>query len=754
LSGYNGPAVPAVSVVMPIPHGLCACILAGIVLSPTARAADDSLNQPWRALPPLTAELVAPQKADWLMSPIDRKAGVYRTDHENEIVLCNGLISRTFRLAPNAATVAMRDLTTDQSLLRGVKPEAQVTLDGVAYAVGGLSGQVDYAYLLPQWLKQMKADPAAFRCVGFSVGKPASRLQWKRTRYAGESTWPPPGVALALEFEPPASAAIAAHITVHYELYDAIPLICKWVTVRNDGARPIRLDTFISEQLAAVETDPNVEDPRALPPPMIHVETDYAFYGTTRALADDPVQWLADPQYQTQVDYARKNPNMLECRSPVGPDQTIEPKKSFDTFRAFELIPGSTDRERRSLAVRRMYRTLAPWTSENPIMMHVISVDPAVVKTAIDQAADVGFEMVILSFGSGLNMEDVSEANLEKFKSLAAYAHQKHIQIGGYSLLASRTISPESDAINPATGKPGGAIFGNSPCLGSQWGIDYFTHLKTFLTKTDFDLLEHDGSYPGDLCASTTHPGHRGVKDSQWNQWRVITDFYAWCRANGIYLNVPDWYYLSGSNKCGMGYRETNWSLPRAQQIIHGRQNIYDGTWDKTPAMGWMFVPLTQYHGGGQAATIEPLSKHLDAYAAHLANNFGAGVQACYRGMRLYDTPETRDLVKKWVDFYRAHRQILDSDVIHVRRADGRDIDCILHVNPRLKSKGLAMVYNPLDQTVVRQLRLPLYYTGLTDAATVREQNGPPRRYTLDRHDQIELPIQIKPRSSTWFTIE
>jgi hypothetical protein len=31
-----------------------------------------------------------------------------------------------------------------------------------------------------------------------------------------------------------------------------------------------------------------------------------------------------------------------------------------------------------------------------------------------------------------------------------------------------------------------------------------------------------------------------------------------------------------------MGYRETNWSLPRAQQHIHARQNLYDGTWDKT----------------------------------------------------------------------------------------------------------------------------------------------------------------------------
>jgi hypothetical protein len=51
--------------------------------------------------------------------------------------------------------------------------------------------------------------------------------------------------------------------------------------------------------------------------------------------------------------------------------------------------------------------------------------------------------------------------------------------------------------------------------------------------------------------------------------------------------------------------------------------------------------------------------------------------------------------VKKWVGFYKKHRAILDSDIIHVRRPDGRDIDCMMHVNPQLKERALAMVYNP-----------------------------------------------------------
>src|SRR5699024_3856182 len=134
------------------------------------------------------------------------------------------------------------------------------------------------------------------------------------------------------------------------------------------------------------------------------------------------------------------------------------------------------------------------------------------------------------------------------------------------------------------------------------------------------------------------------------------------------------------------------------RQIILERQNIYDGTWTKTPSMGWMFVPLVQYHGGGAAATIEPLHEHLYAYKMHLIQNFGSGVQACYRGPRLYDTPETKAMVKGIVSWYKKYRKILNSDIIHLRRADGRDWDGILHVNPNLENKGFAMLYNPLDK--------------------------------------------------------
>jgi hypothetical protein len=730
-------------------------LLAPLLVAPCSLAApSDRLSEALERIPRLSEEAARPADVDWLVRPVERRAGVFRGEHPDELVLTNGLVRRIFRVRPAGATVALDHLVTGESILRGVKPEARIEIDGEAYDVGGLLGQEEHAYLRPEWLDSMTADPAAFRLVSIETGPTRERFPWKRKRWSAGLPWPPPGVAVTFRYLPPEGKLVGLDLGVHYEMFDGIPLVAKWLTIRNGTGRPVRLNRCTSEILAVVDWETSVEATPVWDAPNLHVETDYAFHGMTPKSAARAVHWVPDPQYTSQVNYRRLAPVLLECRPPLGPDATIEPGEEFESLRAFVLAHDSSDRERRGLAIRRMYRTIAPWATENPILMHVRSADPDAVRLAVDQCAEVGFEMVILTFWSGFDAENDDPAYVAGIRELADYAHARGIELGGYSLLASRSVSDEIDVIHPETGKPGGAIFGHSPCLGTDWADDYFAKLRRLFETAGLDVLEHDGSYPGDVCASTDHPGHRGLDDSQWMQWRKITDFYKGCRARGVYLNVPDWYFLSGSSKTGMGYRESNWSLPRERQILLGRQNIFDGTWLKTPSMGWMFVPLVEYQGGGEAATLEPLSEHLDAYEAHLAQNFGSGVQACYRGPRLFDTEETKAVVKKWVDFYKRYRTILDSDIVHVRRADARDVDCMLHVNPFGSPRGLAMVYNPLDREAERTLRLPLYYTGLDDEARIREREGPAKVYRLDRRYEVEVSVTVPSRGGTWLVID
>jgi hypothetical protein len=150
---------------------------------------------------------------------------------------------------------------------------------------------------------------------------------------------------------------------------------------------------------------------------------------------------------------------------------------------------------------------------------------------------------------------------------------------------------------------------------------------------------------------------------------------------------------------------------------------------------------------------LEPLKDHLADYEQLMIQYYGAGVQACYRGPRLYDTEETKQVVINTIQWYKKYREILNSDIIHLRRADGRDWDGILHVNPSLQQKGLALFYNPTNQKITRTLKLPLYYTGLTSTATIKEKEGVAKTYTLNRNYEVDLTISIAPNSYNWIVI-
>lgn len=709
-------------------------------------------------------------KSDWLIEKPSQKAELYE-DMDHNLNLSNGLISRTFSISPDAATIGFDNLMTGEGLLRSVRPEAELIIDGIKLDVGGLSGQPIHNYLLPEWIKSMIKNPAALHYKNYETAPLKARFEWKQHPewMPLEAAWPYPGISLTLIFAADDATinSVASLkniktenlaylrniiVKVTYEMYDGIPLVCKWISVENQSGKPVTITKFKSEILALAEPESMVDEKKHWLLPNITIETDYQFGGMSSENSEkSSFSWSLDTLYLTQVNYNRQMPCLLECYPKYGPEQEIGKGGTFESFRTWELVNDNYDRERKTLAHRRLMRAIAPWVTENPILMHVRNADDVSVKKAIDQCADVGFEMVIMTFGSGFNIEDTSAVNIQRLKQLADYAHSKGIALGGYSLLASRSIDAANDVVMPAGMKP---TFGNSPCIESKWGQEYFKTLYNFYEKTGLDILEHDGSYPGDVCASVSHPGHKGLGDSQWNQYRTISGFYQWCRSKGIYLNVPDYYYLAGSNKSGMGYRETNWSLPREQQEILERQNIYDGTWDKTPSMGWMFVPLVEYQGGGEAATIEPLSQHLAHYNQRLANLFGAGVQACYRGPQLYDTPETRETVKTWVDFYKKHRRILDADIIHIRRPDGKDYDAILHVDPYGEEKGLLMVYNPLNTEIKRTLRINLYYTGLHDKVQVTDKNGKTTVLVPDRNYFIDLEVIIPAKSQGWWVMK
>ena len=633
--------------------------------------------------------------------------------------------------------------TTEGSFLRDFPMTLRVTLDAgtvtVAVAVdrGAPTEIASYPLReLPTLVRIGRFGPAQHPVDAIDAAPDPDRL--------------PPRVHLrSFEVRGPAEPAALSRlpdVDVRYELYDGIPLISKWVVVRNPGPDPITLDRITVESLALVETEsrPSALSPgRVRPYPWLHVESDFACGGDGRVIAADRgVSWVADAGFDTQVDYDRATECLLDCTPENGPAVLIDPGDEFVSYRVFELAYDSLDRDRNSLALRRMYRTIAPWTTANPLQLHTTDSSDAGVRLAIDQAADAGFDLVVLSFGSDFVFEEVDGEEIARLRRLSDYARECGVALGGYSLLASR---PATNSRDNTVGVP--AMFGVMPCLGSEWGEWYLRRIREVCVAAGLELFENDGSYPGDECASHDHPGHRGLDDSRWVQWRRMSELYQWCLANGVYTNVPDWYVLAGATKTFMGYRETNWSLPRAAQEIIERQNIYDGTWDKTSTMGWMFVPLTQYHGGGELATLEPLADHLPEYGRRLSNLLGSGVQAMWRGFRLFDSVETLGLVSGWVDFYRRHRQILDADTVHLRRADGRDLDYLLHVDPGGAEPAMLVVWNPLQTERAKTITVPLYYSGLAGTVRISVNDGPWSEGELDAAGILPVAVDLPPQS-------
>ena len=691
---------------------------------------------------------------DWLIQPISKKAEI--VVNNQYIHLDNGLVKRRFYMGANLACIDYTNLTTGQQLLRSIEPEARVVINGNSYNVGGLIGQSEKAYLIKGSEKSLTTDKDAFQFKAYQIQIISDYIRWKPNSWLSNKKQPT-GKSIRLLFISKKPELQNILISVMYNIYDGIPLITKWIEIVNNGEQKVKINRVVNEVLGLVEEESAVVGkPEVMKKQHgIYVETNYAFNNAMRYdISDQTTHWKTDSSYTSQVNYNFETPCLLEIYPERAPGIELAKGETFKSVRTNELLMDSYDRQRRGLMLRKMYRTIAPWTTQNPIFMHLVSKNDEEVKAAIDQCVATGYEAVILSFGSHLNMEDSSKKNITKWKALAVYAHEKNILLGGYSLFSSRRISDEDDVIDIKTGKPGGAFFGNAPCFGSKWGLAYRDKIKYFFKETGFDIWENDGPYPGDVCASTVHPGHKGYDDSQWRQMEIQKELYRWLNERGVYINAPDWYFLDGTHKIAVGYREVNFSLSRAQQKIINRQNIHDGTIEKIPSMGWGFVPLTKYQGGGEDAVLEPLQDHLEDYEQLMMQYYGAGVQACYRGPRLYDTEKTKLKVQSVISWYKKYRSILNADIIQLRRADGRDWDGWLHVDPQLPQKGLMMLFNPTTETITRTIHLPLYYTGLEQSAKIAIKGSSPKLYNLNRSYETEFSFTLAPGAYEWYTIE
>lgn len=186
------------------------------------------------------------KRADWL---IDNSGftSVFR-ENADDITLSNGLVSRTISLKPDGATTGFSNLMTGKELIRAIKPEAVLTINGKKVNVGGLTGQPVKNYLAEDWIAGLKSDTASpFILKEYVKGKTEARFEWKKRLewMPKDLPWPPPGIKADFTYQarPGYPEFEGITVIVHYEIYDGIPLICKWFTVKKASESDVLLDT-------------------------------------------------------------------------------------------------------------------------------------------------------------------------------------------------------------------------------------------------------------------------------------------------------------------------------------------------------------------------------------------------------------------------------------------------------------------------------------------------------------------------------
>lgn len=717
------------------------------------------------------------------------------TEEDGRVIMTNGLVERVFDLDQNFLTVGYKNLYTDISLLDedNLQSDVRITLND-KYEDG--ESDTDY----PCYIGGVDDSLPVFQYVDYSVENSTEEpYHWEyderiSPEFMKDTPWPAEGKALVVNYEAPDNIDplyAGVKVQVRYEIYDGIPAISKTVNVTNEGVNDVIVHRMSTEVLPSSE---GLKD-------ALYMDSDMNMGNNNHDRNNGQhvfKEWQGgeDGDGLLLSSYAVSTANQsnlfgMDSRN-FGPNYRLGQGESFTSYKLYEMFHSSSYFEWQNLEIKKIYRVLFPQTQDAPLIYHCISSDPGTLRTAIDQAYNAGFNMVLMSFGSGIDTENTDPAYMQRYKEVIDYAHSKDILVGAYMMLTAR-----------GGGETHSGIWGTMRCINSETSHTTMQNTLTFIDNTGLDCLEIDGSYPGSLCEHADHGGHEGIEDSVVKQWGAgVRDYYKELRERNVYINAPDWQYMAGAGMGVMGYVEAGFNVTPQAQLVYGREMAYYGTFEKIPAMGWTLVPLSPYQGGSDSS-FWPYNDNILEYDFMVGMNMLYGVVGSYRGGNgLYQEGPAQNVMETWGEFYNKYREILGGDIIHItpplrenlNSTTTEAVDGFLHVSPDSGQKGLAAFFNQTTETVTQKVTIPLYFTGLTDCRTapapvegshyrtsyvatemekvpsvpdIPETAAEPtdktayvcigdmdgQEYTIDSNGNIEVELTMEPNTYTWLTI-
>lgn len=157
----------------------------------------------------------------------------------------------------------------------------------------------------------------------------------------------------------------------------------------------------------------------------------------------------------------------------------------------------------------------------------------------------------------------------------------------------------------------------------------------------------------------------------------------------------------------------------------------------------------------------------------------GTGVMPQLRSRYLYDGPQSKAVLQRWIAWFRRYSGIVSQDFVTLSLTTScvnetqptmkcsldpaTGIDAIIHhgspgIRADFAERAMVMVWNPAETRFNGTLAAPLYYSGLTHAAGVRTvrvsyEGATPVEVPLRHDNSVELSIALEPRTFTWIVV-
>ena len=615
-------------------------------------------------------------------------------------------------------------------------------------------------------------------CVGVTCNGGRADCQARGLPFSLQAT---PGFSSWVRTTP--APPVASVVTVHYEMYDGLPMLRKWVSVAAaPGGAAVSVDALTMDMLRAPNFAPErmtVETVHANNPTPAGQQTvpepSQSFPGRTEQL------WFFDPLYDQGGDAELHVPysyytllrvgygDDVTYGGPTGPGVVVPPGGDWASQDVRTTYHDSTDFERQGLGLRKVASVLTPQLLAAPLRYMITDISSnASFKLAIDTAADAGFSLIIVGYGAAgwcgmcdgqvrfaLYGADI-DAHCDRalydvrappydcppppmsflpsqildptftawFAAWISYAASRGIAVSAYTLMQHNGWGESVPAAEQVLGRDGGR--GGIACFATDWHATYRSNALAFVRATNLSGIETDGQYENAYCGDESgdhhHNGGAGAYDAQL---KATLTFNAALKGLGLYQTGADAYATSGANLWNHADTDAGYGLSKLwDRLTIGREYVYDSTTSRVKTSG--------SYGIGDIADA---AKECGTGAARLAcvdfalaSFFSLGVQPTVVARSLWspsdpDAAGLQEVFSNWTTFWRTNRRILQSSgSLHLSRPTMRAVEGVVHVDPTVPIptvRAFLSLINPTAGALAGATYVPVYYAGLQPGAQV-----------------------------------